>query len=91
MRLRYLPCTIQMNDDAFCESNTYEDAVNALIKMIARFDYEKRCPTEESPHFHDKEEMRIFDVFGLADHMDADGSFPAPPMQQALVIVKKHL
>lgn len=88
IRLKYEPCTVQNSEDAFRLSETYSEAVSALSSMLLKFDYEKRSPEPESAFYHCADEMRILEVFGMEDFMDADGSFPAPPMPQPLRLVR---
>ena len=46
-RLEYQPCCVQNHEVAFAEIASFADAITALIRMIRRFDIDKRWGDED--------------------------------------------
>lgn len=86
-RLRYQPCTVQQDGDAYAECPSIETAAFSLAKMIQRFHIDLRWPDEDSLHAQDPDELRILSIYGLEGAMRKDGTFPPIPMTTRLVAV----
>lgn len=86
-RLEYQPCAVQNADDAYYEAGSLEEAANALAIMISRFNLEKRCGDDDGPYAISPPEMRILNIYGIADTQDEQGCYPPVPMPTALTSV----
>jgi hypothetical protein len=62
----YKPCKVQHPDDAFAQSENFDEAVNSLAVMIGRFDIAKRCPDEDSKFYASPLELRTYRVLSTA-------------------------
>lgn len=87
-RLEHHCCTVQNADDAYQESVSIEQAANNLSRMISRFDIEKRSGDEYGHYAESPPELRILNVYGLADTRDEHGCYPSFPLPTALSAVK---
>lgn len=87
MRGEYEPCTIQSTDDAFCRTRTFDEAIEGLARIIARFDLEKRWPDDDGPTVG-RIDFRVIDIYGMEDHTDEDGFPPPVPMPPTLRLAK---
>lgn len=86
VRLEYQPCCVQREDDVYAETASFEDGVNALTRMIRRFDLEKRWGDEGGPYAISPPDYRIIGVYGIEDHRDADGRYPPIPTRTPLTL-----
>lgn len=90
-RLYYEPCTIQSPNDAYWESNSFNDAAAALAIIISQFDFDKRSGFEGSNYESDPSEMRILQIYGLSEVKDDNGIGLPFPLTTSLEIVKNRL
>lgn len=84
VRLEYQPCCVQNHDDAYAEAESFADAVAALIRMIRRFDIDKRWGDEDGPYGESPPDYRIIGVYGMENHRDANGCYPPVPTRKPL-------
>lgn len=86
-RLQYQPCAVQNADDAYYEADTLDVAARGLAVMINRFHLEKRLGDEDGPYGISAPELRVLNVYGLADTQDESGCYPPVPMPTLLTSV----
>ncbi|MGL4208457.1 MAG: hypothetical protein ACRCTY_03620, partial [Candidatus Adiutrix sp.] len=61
----FCPCKIQNENDAYAEVNSFDDAIDALINMIGKFNPLLRDPDLDSKHYMDQIEMRTVAYFAF--------------------------
>ena len=91
VRLQYEPCSVQAEDDAYVEADSFDQAVAGLESIIRRFDLAKRWPAEDGPFASSPPEMRVLTLYGLEDHRDANGVYPPVSMPSPLRLMPGDL
>lgn len=87
-RLEYHHCTAQSDGDAYAEANSLDAAAFALIRMIQKFDFDKRSGLEGSAYENDPTDNRIMGIYGMLGAMDDRGRYPPLPMPTELRLVR---
>lgn len=83
--LKYYPPIAQEKEDVFAILSSYEEACKALAEMIRRFDPSLREPPIQVPYGPElpdppgRCDMRLIDIYGLADYKDENGVLPKRP------------